>query len=420
MTATFHSTDALLDALAGTTFDRPPVLVSNAHITGLGVARALSAHDVPVIALDRTSGGVAWPSNTVDFAGSVTYPLDDREGFRQDIEAIVDAVGSEVVAFGCMDEWVHAYAATEPDGVRLPSSPVDVVDRVLNKTSLYAIAEDLGVPYPETYRLDAVSPATVLERLEFPFVIKPALKREFEEAIGTNVVEVADEAAFDDIVARAADAGIDVMAQERVPIARGEDRSLVSYVPPTPDGLAGAIDDALAIVGNPTVRYPLDFGTSCVVDRVEDPTIERRALAVLAEAGYFGISEAEFVYDRDRGKHVLLDINTRPWKWISMPVAAGENLPMAAYADAIGIDRPASGDRAEMRWIYLRDYLALLAGDNGLSDVVTPAQWRALASGTFEATGSTLTTGVYRPTDPGPTAKLIASEAASEEYYCAC
>jgi len=53
MAAQFRSTEALIDALADASFDRPPALVSNAHVTGLGVARALDAHDVPVIALDR-------------------------------------------------------------------------------------------------------------------------------------------------------------------------------------------------------------------------------------------------------------------------------------------------------------------------------------------------------------------------------
>ena len=110
----FRSTAGLIDALADASFDRPPALVSNAHITGLGVARALAAHDVPVIALDRAGGppatdddgvetvphdGLAPPSEVIDFAGAVTYPLDDLDGFRADVEAIVEAAGTEAVAF---------------------------------------------------------------------------------------------------------------------------------------------------------------------------------------------------------------------------------------------------------------------------------------------------------------------------------
>jgi predicted ATP-grasp superfamily ATP-dependent carboligase len=184
MTA-FRSHEALLKKLEAATFDRPPALVANAHVTGLGVARALSAHDVPVIAVDRVGDGAAPPSRHVDYAGHVSYPLDDQAGFCADVEALARATGRELVAFGCMDEWVHGFADTDPEGVRLPFAGRDVVDTVLDKSSLYRIAEDLGVPYPETLPLSAVSPGEAADRLGLPLVVKPALKREFEEAVGT-------------------------------------------------------------------------------------------------------------------------------------------------------------------------------------------------------------------------------------------
>ena len=449
MAAQFLSTEALIDALADASFDRPPALVSNAHVTGLGVARALDAHDVPVIALDRAGDGagggdggadasgagdpggnadavrhdgLAPPSDAVDFAGAVTYPLDDLDGFREDVEAVVDAAGTEAVAFGCMDEWALAYAEADPDGVRLPFSGVDTLDDVLNKSELYATCEALGVPYPETYRLaetaDAATrgaDATAEEAaaaLGFPLVVKPELKRDFEEAFGTNVIEVADRGEFEDVVAAASDEGIAVMAQKRVDIATGRDHSLASYVPPS------GTDDALGVVGNAAVRYPRNFGTSCLVETADEPAIEERALAVLDDAGYHGISEAEFVYDADREEFLLLDVNTRPWKWISMPVAAGANLPMAAYA-AVTDAAYESGGTEPTRWVYLRDYLSLLAGDDAFWDQLSAADWRRLVSGAFEREGD-LTTGVYRPSDPAPAAKLFETAFVDRDYYCSC
>ncbi|MDV7348758.1 carboxylate--amine ligase [Halorubrum distributum] len=437
MADTFRSTEGLIDALADAEFERPPALVSNAHITGLGVARALEAHDVPVIALDRASGdagdggaengtvthdGLAPPSDAVDFAGAVTYPLDDLDGFREDVEAIVDAAGTEAVAFGCMDEWALSYAEADPDGVRLPFAGSDTLDDVLNKSELYATCERLGVPYPETYRLAETAAAGTREAdatvdeaaaaLGFPLVVKPELKRDFEEAFGTNVIEVADREEFADVVAAASEEGIAVMAQRRVDIATGRDHSLASYVPPS------GRDDALAVVGNAAVRYPRNFGTSCLVETADEPAIEERALAVLDDAGYHGISESEFVYDEAREEFLLLDVNTRPWKWISLPVAAGANLPMAAYA-AVTDATYASDGIEPTRWVYLRDYLSLLAGDDAFWDQLSAADWRRLVSGAFEDEG-TLTTGVYRPSDPGPAAKLFETEFVDREYYCSC
>ncbi|MFC7188072.1 carboxylate--amine ligase [Halorubrum yunnanense] len=448
MTAQFLSTEALVDALADASFDRPPALVSNAHVTGLGVARALDAHDVPVIALDRGGNdaggggegdapaagdaggnagavrhdGLAPPSDAVDFAGAVTYPLDDLGGFRDDVEAVVDAAGTEAVAFGCMDEWALAYAEADPDGVRLPFAGIETLDEVLNKSALYATCEALGVPYPETYRLAETADAATrepdasldeaAEALGFPLVVKPELKRDFEEAFGTNVIEVADREEFADVVAAASDEGIAVMAQRRVDVAPGRDHSLASYVPPS------GTDDALGIVGNAAVRYPRQFGTSCLVETADEPAIEERALAVLGDAGYHGISEAEFVYDTDREAFLLLDVNTRPWKWIGMPVAAGANLPMAAYAAVTDAAYESPGVEPT-RWVFLPDYLSLLAGDDAFWDQLAPADWRRLVSGAFEREGD-LMTGVYRPSDPAPAAKLFETAFVDRDYYCAC
>ena len=408
----FRSHDRLLDAVAAREFDRPPALVANAHITGLGVARALSAHGVPVIAVDRVGDGAAPPSEHVALAGRVSYPLTDQQGFRREIEAIADAAGRDLVAFGCMDEWVHALATTDPEGVRLPFAGRETVDAVLDKRSLYSTAEEIGVPYPETVPLTGSASDPVpraIDRLGLPLVVKPAFKREFEEAIGTNVVEVGTAEELRDLVAVAREADIEIMAQRQVDAVRGEDHSLASYV--GPDG------DVLSLVGNARVRNPPDFGTSCLVERAEEPVIAERALAVLEETGYHGISEAEFVYCPDREQYLLLDINTRPWKWIDMPVSAGANLPMAAYASVTEATYESTGLR-DGRWVFLPDYLELLATTD-TRDRLDPEDWAALVSGRFEREGD-LTTGVYRPSDPEPTYQVLQTALGVREYYCAC
>jgi predicted ATP-grasp superfamily ATP-dependent carboligase len=406
MATQFHATDALVDAVAEASFDRTPAVVANAHITGLSVARALSAHDVPVIAIDRTGDGVAPPSDAVDFAGEVRYPLDDPAGFAEDLAAIADAAG-EVVAFGCMDEWVHAFVDADVANVVVPWGNHE---RVLDKTQLYRRAEKLGVPYPETYFPEETDPDEAAEELGFPLVVKPARKREGEEAIGSNVVEVANTEELHDVLEAAEHSGVEVMLQEKVDIATGEDTSLASYVPEE--------GDPLAVVGNAAVRYPQEFGTSCLVQTVARPEIEKRALAVIEDAGYYGISESEFVYDAQREAYVLLDINTRPWKWVSMPVAAGANLPYAAYADAVGVEFDPE-EPGEARWVYLRDYLSLLATDDSFGGTLDAVDWRWLVSGSFEEHGD-LTTGVYRPSDPAPAAHLLDTEFTDTEYYCSC
>jgi predicted ATP-grasp superfamily ATP-dependent carboligase len=139
---------------------------------------------------------------------------------------------------------------------------------------------------------------------------------------------------------------------------------------------------------------------------------------VIEDAGYHGISESEFVYDRDREEYVLLDINTRPWKWITLPVSVGANLPYAAYADTVD-EAFEPGEIDDGRWVYLRDYLTLLATEETFWDVLDTEDWVSLVSGAFEDDGD-LTTGVYRPSDPAPVAQLLDTEFTDREYYCSC
>jgi predicted ATP-grasp superfamily ATP-dependent carboligase len=146
--------------------------------------------------------------------------------------------------------------------------------------------------------------------------------------------------------------------------------------------------------------------------------VKRNALSVLEETGYYGISEAEFLYDGDREEYVLIDVNTRPWKWISLPVQAGANLALAAYSDAIG-EEYESDEIRDARWVYLADYLKLLGSDENFADVLTRNDCLSLMSGDFEAS-SDLTTGVYRPSDPAPAYQLLSTEFGTQEYYCSC
>ncbi|PSQ12771.1 carboxylate--amine ligase [Halobacteriales archaeon QS_5_70_15] len=370
-----------------------------------------------MVAIDRTGRGVAPSSAAVAYAGQVTYPLEDPDAFREDVESLAAEIGHEPVAFACMDEWVNAFAEERPDGVRLSFDP-RTYDGVLDKESLYRRCEALGVPYPETHSLADIDPTEAADRLGYPLVAKPARKREGEAVLGTNVLEIEDEGELASVVATAEDAGIRLLLQERVDVAVGEDRSVASYVP------ASGVGDALGIVGNARVRDPTGYGTSCVVRPVESPELAGRAYDLLADAGYHGISEAEFVYDEARGEFVLLDLNTRPWKWIGLPVEVGADLPYAAYAGTLGDGAEAAaadrtGPAADATWVYLRDYLEVLATEPSFADVLDRETWTSLVSGRFEDEPG-LTTGVYAPSDPGPAVRLLETEFGPTEYYCSC
>jgi len=335
----------------------------------------------------------------------VTYPLDDLDGFREDVEAIVDAIGREAVAFGCMDEWALAYARADPEGVRLPFAGIDTLDDVLNKSELYATCETLGVPYPETYRLTETAEAATgtpdadatldeaAEALGFPLVVKPELKRDFEEAFGTNVLEVADRKEFADAVAAAREEEIAVMAQKRVDIAT-RSRPLARVVRPALGrrGRArgrrqrrGAIPAA--------VRYLLSGGDGRRAgDRGARAGGARRRRLPRDQRGGVRVRRRARGVPPARRQHPTVEVDRDAGR------AAGANLPMGGVRRRHRRRVRVVGRRADAG-VYLRDYLALLAGDDVFWDQLSTADWRRLVAGDFEREGN-LTTGIYRPSDP--------------------
>jgi D-aspartate ligase len=411
MANTVHSFEQLCETLANRSYDRPPAIVCNAHITALAVSRSLDAHDVPVIALDREREGVAPYSAAVDCAGLVTYPLVDEEGFRDDIETLANHLDHEPVVFPCMDEWALALARTDPQGVHLPFADFETVEDVLDKSRLYERAVEAGIPIPETYRLDETDPSEAADALGFPLVVKPAFKRRFEEAFGTNLVEATDHEEYHNIVEQAHDAGIRVLAQERIPKDSNDLYTLGSYVP------RSGTDTATTFIGNRRAIYPPEYGTTCLVERADAPEVRAQGLEILNASNYYGISEAEFLYDVRTDEYCLLDVNTRPWKWIGLPIAAGADLPVAAYTDVVG-DSYEPTEITDARWVYLRDYLALVSNHQA-HDELNRGDWLSLISGEFE-TNKGLTTAIYSPTDPDPSYQLLTTEFSDQEYYCAC
>lgn len=421
MATEFLPFSKLLDTLESTSFPRTPAIICNAHITGLAVARSLASNDIPVIAIDRVNTGVAPYSTAVHTAGTVTYPLDDEAAFKTDIEAISRVLDHDPVVFPCMDEWVHALSATTPTGINLPFAP-NTIEDVLDKEALYGTAKSLEIPIPETYTIEETTtkhsrpdgPPTrslteITELLSFPFVIKPARKRQFEETIGTNVLEIKTKSEFTDIVHRCQSEQIRILAQRKLDIKPGTDRSFASYRPHATNPIPGC-------VGRP-VRYPQAYGTSCAVEHVQEPLITKRAKRILNKTEFTGISETEFIYDATEDDYLLLDINTRPWKWIGLPTQAGINLPYAAYQDTL--DNPIPDQTPhDATWVYLPDYLQYLHSSTPI-DILTPAHWNDLITGAFE-TNPELTTAVYSPTDPKPAYQLLQTLIFDDNYYCAC
>lgn len=417
----FHADrETLLSAVRGIPASGPaPALVFNAHITGLAVVRSLGRRGVPVIALDPDPRGFALRSRYATVAGRVPYVLDDDAGFVTRLLEIGEALGRPAVLFPGNDEWTLGVARHRRElerHFRIPFAEEPTLDALLDKRRLYRIARDLGIPIPRTWFPDEMPLERIAEEIPYPAILKPAFQREFTYEFGVKVFEARDRAEFLEMAARAERFG--PVAQEMVPTDGDSFYSLASYL--APGGEAQGL-----FVGRKLEQFPVGFGTGCLCDARWLPELAERGTEVLRAFGYHGISEVEFLRDPRDGEFKLLDANTRTWKWIGLPVAAGVDLPWMAYSAATGkavepVLDPSSSDG--LRWLFARDYVALKKGEAeggpvGLTpgDHLSDAEWKSL----FEGEGRVVE-AVHAPDDPEPSVGLVRGLFEHKQYFCAC
>ena len=392
----------------------PAALVMNMHITGLAVARSLGRQGVPVVGLDDERGGLGQSSRHLAGLGLVPSPTDD-EALAGHLLELGPSFASRPVLIPTNDDWVLALAKHRDrleKHYRFPFAPYDVVRQALSKTDLYRACEQLRVAIPRTWYLDEQTPEQVAAAVPYPCVLKPDDSRGFYNAFRAKVFVVQDADDFVRRCAEAAAAGLTLVAQEWVDTEPGGFWSVASYL--SPDGTPRGV-----FTGRKLEQWPPDFGTSCLADARWDAGIADAGVKVLQALGYSGISEIEFVQDAATGRQLLLDVNTRAWKWIGLPIAAGVDLPLLAYRDATGDPQTSGPQRDGVRWTFLRDYLPLVRAHAATvpEAQITKDEWTALLAGR----PSDLVDAVHDPDDPEPAYDVLWSELTGGlGYRCAC
>ncbi|MDQ2784982.1 MAG: carboxylate--amine ligase [Chloroflexota bacterium] len=392
--------------------DRSAAVVFNSHITGLAVARSLGRRGVPVIALDRDPKGYALASKYATVAALCPNVLEDEEGFIQYLLTLGTMLDRPGILYPTNDEWVLAVNRHRERLGRcfiIPFAGPDIVEPVLDKARLYGTARELGIPIPRTWDLGREDLSRVAATLPYPCIVKPTEQRSFYDVFGDKAWRIGSPEEFRAALDRAA--GHPLVAQEIVGQGLTDFYSVCSYI--GNDGEAHGV-----FVGRKLEQYPPDFGTGCLVAAEGPAAIAARGVQILKAFGYRGISEVEFIYDARDGEHKLLDVNTRVWKWIGLPIAAGVDLPWLAYADATGRPEIAPPAREGLIWTYAKDYIALRLAGKGTETVgyLPEEAWAAL----FAGERRDIVDAVIDPDDPAPAARMMTNIFNPTPYFCAC
>ena len=313
---------------------------------GLGILRDLGRLGIPLIALDSEPAAIGLASRYA-LPCLCHDPRYEEEAFVEDLERLGAMLPQRAVVFPAYDDnvWTLSRHAERLERYyHVPLARWDAMQRLADKEQQMKAAWNVGVDTPKTYfvhgpdDLEAAAAA-----VPFPALFKPLRHQEMRRRFGTKVIVTPTAESLAGAYETARECG-PLMLQEIVP---GDDRDFYTF---------GAYHDASSralgvFVSRKVRQHPRDFGESriaesCWVDDVADD-----ALRLLAELSFHGVSGTEFKRDPRDGRLKLMEVNARHWLHHSLATAAGVNLSLIAYCDALG--RPIEGGTQVdgVRWL---------------------------------------------------------------------
>ncbi|HLX39179.1 MAG TPA: hypothetical protein VKR42_01545, partial [Ktedonobacteraceae bacterium] len=327
---------------------RTGAVVIGGDFQGLGIARSLGRHGIPVCIIDDESS-IARFSRYATHSVRVKSLRDEQETVALLLDAGQRLKLDGWVLYPTRDETVAAlsrYRSQLTEQYRVPTPSWEAIQWVWDKRNTYSLAQEIGVPTPRTWYPRTVSELEPLAS-ELPLVIKPAIKEHFIYATRAKAWRANTLAELQERFAQAntlMEPG-EAMLQEMIP---GDGRQQFSYCAFFKAGRATG-----SMVARRRRQHPPDFGrASTFVETVTQPLIGEYSERFLKAIDYYGLVELEYKLDPRDGQYKLLDVNARTWGYHSLGQCAGVDFPYMQFADQF--DEPVEEKQARVGVSWVR------------------------------------------------------------------
>ena len=254
----------------------------------------------------------------------VRTPLLTDPAFGEQAPEVVRREGADVV-FAGDDEHLLSLSPlrSKLGGVLFPYPEHDVVLRALDKLQLYATAASSGLTVPE-YRTDPPREGGDAWIAKHTLYL-PGRSHDYHR--GATDPALVEGRLFQRVV-------------------EGDLLAVVTLTAPDGRPLYAAAQQAEAVSPGP-------FGVTARGRTVAlDPELRARVLQLLAELGWWGLAELQFVVPRDGTPH-LIDLNGRFYGSLALTAAAGVDLPTAWLDAACGEEVRLGQPRIGVRYQWL-------------------------------------------------------------------
>lgn len=333
--------------MAGCRMENAGAVVVGGDYQGLGIARSLGRHNVPICIIDDEQSIARFSKYTTR---SVRVPSLREES--ETVEALLDT-GRRLnlqgwVLYPTRDETVAAISRHRKELAqiyRVPTPDWKAIQWAWDKRNTYQLAEQLGIPAPRRWYISSVEDLADID-VVFPVAIKPAIKEHFFYATKAKAWRANNLAELKELFGQAAQhvGAAEVIVQELIP---GDGQQQFSYC-----AFYKQDRPIASMVVRRARQHPVEFGrASTFVKTTEIPLLEEMSMRFLKAIDYYGLVEMEYKFDARDGLYKLLDVNARTWGYHSLGCAAGVDFPYLLYADQLEMPVQVARGKPDISWI---------------------------------------------------------------------
>ena len=316
---------------------------------GLGIARSLGRHGIPVCLID----------DEISIARASRFVKDTiRVRDLRTEQALLDALAlarerlsiSGWVLYPTREENIAGIAANRDElsrEFRVPTPELASIRHAWDKREVYRLAEQLSIPVPRTWFPRSEDDLAAVD-VDGPVVLKPAIKEHFFYATRAKAWRADTAAELVTAYRRATEImpASEIIIQEMIPGGGEQQYAYCAF-------FRGGSPVA-SMTARRRRQHPSDFGVaSTFVETISMPELAKPSCRFLTAIDYYGLVELEYKRDPRDDKCKLLDVNARTWGYHSLGAAAGVDFPYLLFLDQIGAPVQEAQARPGVRWIRL-------------------------------------------------------------------
>ncbi|WP_326695601.1 carboxylate--amine ligase [Streptomyces sp. NBC_01766] len=310
--------------------DRNPL-----HHGTLGAVRSLGRAGVEVHAVVESADSPVTRSRHLHHSHLRPQGRITPDVFRKMLLRISDRIGRPAVLIAMDDISAIHVAALAPrltGRYLLPAQPLDLPERLADKSELAGLCAESGIAHPATVIPgSAADAASAARELGLPMVAKwsrPWLLPTGSGLRSTTLVRSAADAAR--LYEQHTTAGSRLLLQRWLPYGPGNDWFFHGYFADRDRCLMGG-------TGRKVLSWPVRAGLTAMGSWQPNREVELAAGRLAAHVGYRGILDLDFRRDPSTGRFHLLDFNPRPGAQFRLFTdRSGLDVVRAQYLDLTG------------------------------------------------------------------------------------